>query len=227
MDLKALHSISYGLYVISSRLEERLNGQIANTVFQITSDPPTVAISINKQNLTNQFIRDSGLFAVSILAEEAPLSLIGQFGFNSGRDLDKFAGFNYGTTARGLPYLKDDVLAYLEARLIQEIDVKTHSIFIGEVTAAEILKKGNPLTYAYYHQAKKGATPPTAPTYIQGGPNSSYGESYQCTVCGYLYDPAEGDPDSNIPPGTPFKKLPDDWVCPLCKAGKDAFKKLD
>ncbi|NLA11942.1 MAG: flavin reductase, partial [Firmicutes bacterium] len=74
MDLKALHSISYGLYVISSRLEERLNGQIANTVFQITSDPPTVAISINKQNLTNQFIRDSGLFAVSILAEEAPLS---------------------------------------------------------------------------------------------------------------------------------------------------------
>lgn len=159
MDLTALYSISYGLYVITTRDGERLNGQIANTVFQISGDPPTIAISINKHNWTNQLIRKGGLFAVSVLAKEAPLSLIGLFGFKSGRDIDKFADLTYRETAQGLPYLEDGVLAYFEARTIQDIDAKTHSIFIGEITDAGVLRKGNPMTYAYYHQVKKGSTP--------------------------------------------------------------------
>ncbi len=227
MDLTALYSISYGLYVITTRDGERLNGQIANTVFQISGDPPTIAVSINKQNWTNQLIRKSGLFAVSILAEEAPLSLIGRFGFKSGRNIDKFADLSYRETARGLPYLESGVLAYFEARAIQDIDAKTHSIFIGEITDAGVLQKGNPMTYAYYHQVKKGSTPPAAPTYMKNARRSAAGAKYECTVCGYRYDPAAGDEVNKIAPGTPFASLPDSWVCPVCGAGKEAFVKID
>lgn len=225
MDLKALHSISYGLYVVASKDGERINGQIANTVFQISSEPPTIAISINKQNLTNEFIAKSGLFAVSVLPEEIPLSLIGQFGFKSGRDVDKFAGVNYLLTPQGLPYL-GKALAYIEAKIIQTVDAGTHTIFIGEITAAEVLNQGNPMTYAYYHQVKRGSTPPSAPTYIKKDERSKGMDQYECSVCGYVYDPTEGDPDSDIEPGTPFENLPDDWVCPVCGAGKEAFEKL-
>ena len=227
MDLKALHSISYGLYVVTSREGERINGQIANTFFQISNDPPTLAVSINKGNLTNSFIKSSGLFAVSILAEEVPLSLIGQFGFKSGRDVDKFEGLGYGTTAGGLPYLKDEVLAYIEVKIVQEVDAGTHTIFIGEITGAEVLKRGNPMTYAYYHRIKGGGTPPAAPTYIKDEQSSEMNGIYECTVCGYRYDPEKGDPERNVPPGTPFENLPAGWVCPVCGAGKGAFKKID
>ncbi|HHV34458.1 MAG TPA: High molecular weight rubredoxin [Syntrophomonadaceae bacterium] len=227
MDLKALYSISYGLYLITSKDGDQINGQIANTVFQISSDPPTIAVSINKQNLTNDFIKKSGLFAVSVLREETPISLIGQFGFKSGRDMNKFADVNYRTTPRGLPYLVDDALAAIEAKLIQDVDAGTHTIFIGEITAAEVLKQGNPMTYAYYHQVKKGSTPPSAPTYIKKNERRNGMDIYECTVCGYEYDPDKGDPENDIEPGTPFEKLPDDWVCPVCGAGKDAFEKID
>jgi flavin reductase (DIM6/NTAB) family NADH-FMN oxidoreductase RutF/rubredoxin len=226
MDLKALHSVSYGLYVITSKDGERINGQIANTVFQISSEPPTIAISINKQNLTNELITKSGLFAVSVLRQETPLSLIGQFGFKSGRDVDKFAGINYRTTPQGLPYLVDDALASIEAKVIQSVDAGTHNIFIGELTAAEVLKQSNPMTYAYYHQVKRGSTPPSAPTYIKENERRKGMDIYECTICGYEYDPAEGDPENDIESGTPFAELPDDWVCPVCGAGKDAFEKI-
>ena len=225
MNLKALHSIGYGLYLITSKDGERINGQIANTVFQISSDPPTIAISINKQNLTNEFIKNSGLFAVSILAEETPLPLIGQFGFKSGRDVDKFADVKYQTTAQGLPYLEDEAVAYIEAKLIQDVDAGTHTIFIGEIVGAEVLKQGNPMTYAYYHQVKRGSTPPSAPTYIKSERRNGM-DKYECTICGYEYDPAEGDPENDVEPGTAFENLPDDWVCPVCGAGKDAFEKI-
>ncbi len=148
MDSKALHSISYGLYVITSKDDEKINGQIANTVFQISNDPPTIAISINKKNLTHEFIEKSGLFAVSVLSQETPLSLIGQFGFKSGRDVDKFRGMNYRTTPKGLPYLTENVLASIEAKVIQSVDAGTHSIFVGEITDAEVLRRGDPMTYA-------------------------------------------------------------------------------
>ncbi|HHW28679.1 MAG TPA: High molecular weight rubredoxin [Syntrophomonadaceae bacterium] len=228
MDLKALYSISYGVYVIASKDGDRLNGQIANTVFQISSEPPTIAISINKQNLTHEFIKKSGLFTVSILEETTPLSLIGQFGFKSGRDVDKFADVKYELTPQGLPYLIDNTLAYIEAKLIQDVDAGTHTIFIGEIIGAEVLKQGNPMTYAYYHQVKRGSTPPSAPTYHKDNKEkrSNGMDKYECSVCGYVYDPAEGDPENGIEPGTPFEDLQDDWVCPVCGAGKDEFEKV-
>lgn len=227
MDLKALYKISYGLYVISSRKEDRLNGQIANTLFQVTSEPPTIAVSINKENLTHQFIEKSRTFAASVLSEDTSLNFIGHFGFKSGRDIDKFAEVHYKIGKTGAPIVLDHTLAYLEARVIKEVDAGTHTIFIGKVVEAENIKEGVPMTYAYYHQVKGGRAPETAPTYIKEPPKKGAVDmgKYRCTVCGYVYDPEKGDPDSGIKPGTSFEELPEDWVCPLCGASKEKFEK--
>jgi len=166
MDLEALHKIGYGLYVVTSRKGDRLNGQIANTVFQITSEPPTIAVSINKSNLTHEFIQASKVFAVSMLCQDTPLSFIGGFGFKSGRDVDKLEGVNYKIGETQAPIVLDNAVACLEARVKQEIDVGTHTIFIGDVVGAEVLNEKSCMTYDYYHQVKRGTTPKTAPSYI-------------------------------------------------------------
>ena len=227
MNHKALHGCSYGLYVISSRKGDRFNGQIANTVFQVTSDPPTMAMSINKQNLTHEFISESKVFTASILSQDTPLSFIGHFGFKSGREVDKFKDVNYKLGETKAPIILDHSLAYLEARVINQVDVGTHTIFIGELVGADVLRQGEPMTYAYYHQVKRGSTPKTAPSYIEERKETvSEMAKYECTVCGYTYDPELGDPDGGIKPGTPFEELPADWVCPVCGASKDQFEKV-
>ena len=167
MNLKALHKCSYGLYIISSRKGDKINGQIANTVFQVTSEPPTIAVTINNKNLTHEFITESKVFTASILSQDAPLSFIGHFGFKSGRDLDKFEGTNYLMGDTRTPVVTDHTLAYLEARVIKQVDVGTHTIFISEVVGADVIKEGEPMTYAYYHQVKRGTIPKTAPSYIE------------------------------------------------------------
>ena len=226
MNLKALYLISYGLYIIGSRKGDRLNGQIANTVIQVSSEPPTISVCINKQNLTHQLIRDSGVFTVSILSQDTPLSFIGHFGFKSGRDVDKFEGVKYKIGETQAPVVLDNTPAYLEAKVIKEVDVGTHTIFVAELVAAEVVREGEPMTYAYYHQVKRGTTPKTAPSYIEERKEVGIEVAkYKCTVCGYIYDPEKGDPESGIAPGTPFEELPEDWVCPVCGAGKDEFEK--
>jgi flavin reductase (DIM6/NTAB) family NADH-FMN oxidoreductase RutF/rubredoxin len=228
MNLKALHKLGYGLYVISSRKGDKFNGQIANTVFQVCSEPPIIAVTINRNNLTHQFITQSKVFTTSILFQDTPLSFIGHFGFRSGRDIDKFEGINYKIGDTKAPVVTDNTLAYLEAKVIQQVDVGTHTIFIGELVGAEVIREGEPMTYAYYHEVKRGITPKTAPVYIEEkkevAPKMA---KYECTVCGYVYDPELGDPDNDIAPGTPFEELPDDWVCPVCGAAKSDFEKKE
>jgi len=228
MNLKALFKLGYGLYVVGSRMEGKLNCQIANTVFQITSEPPVVAVSINKENLTHEFIAGSKVFTVSILSRDAPLSFIGHFGFKSGREVDKLKDVNYRLGETGAPIVLDHTLAYLEAKVVNQVDVGTHTIFVGELAEADVMKEGEPMTYAYYHQVKRGTTPKTAPSYIEErkavAPKMA---KYKCTVCGYIYDPELGDPDGGIKPGTPFVEIPDDWVCPVCGASKDKFEKIE
>ncbi len=227
MNLKALYKLSYGLYVVSSRKGDRLNGQIANTVFQITSEPPTIAVSINKNNFTHGFIRASKVFTASALRQDTPLSFIGHFGFKSGRDMDKLEGINYKIGNTQAPVIIDNAIAYLEAKVTQEVDVGTHTIFIGELVEADILKEGEPMTYAYYQQVKRGTTPKTAPSYIEEKKETPKMIKYRCTVCGYIYDPELGDPDGDIKPGTPFEEIPDDWVCPVCGAAKSEFERME
>jgi flavin reductase (DIM6/NTAB) family NADH-FMN oxidoreductase RutF/rubredoxin len=218
-----LQRITYGLYVVGSSLDGRLNGQIANTVFQVTAEPPKLAACLNKNNLTHEFVARSRIFSVSVLDRDTPMQLIGLFGFKSGREVNKFSMVKHTTGRTGAPLLLENTLAHVECEVVSEHDVGTHTVFIGRVVNASIVGQGEPLTYAYYHQVKRGGVPKTATTYVGA---ISTGDKYRCKVCGYVYDPSAGDPESGVSPGTPFEKLPESWVCPVCGAGKDAFEKI-
>ena len=230
MNSKTLHKISYGLYVICSKNGEKMNGQIANALFQVTAEPATIAVSINKQNLTHEYIEKSNFFTVSILSENTPMGFIGNFGFKSGRDINKFKDVEYKLGKDKVPLVLDNALACIEAKVIDKIDVGTHAIFIGRVEDADILSEDKPMTYEYYHKVKGGVSPKTAPTYSSMVDKETKKEEkkmdkYVCKVCGYVYDPEKGDPDGGIAPGTNFEDIPDDWVCPVCGVGKEEFEK--
>jgi len=166
MDKKALTKIHYGMFIITSSFEGKSGGQIANTVFQITSDPATVAISISKQNNTHFLLEKSGKFAISCLTEEASFEFIGKFGFRSSRDFDKFAGTNFINGQNSIPVVTDFANAYFEADIISVLDTETHTVFLGKLTNAAVLNDKPSMTYDYYHKVKKGLTPKNAPTFI-------------------------------------------------------------
>ena len=167
MNAKALHKLGCGMYVVASKQGDRLNAQIANTVFQITSEPPTVAVSINKSNLTHQFIQESRVFAAAVLRQDTPLSFVGRFGFKSGRDTNKLDGVDYRIGKTGAPLVTENAAAYLEAEVIKEVDVGSHTIFVGSIVDADVISDEACMTYEYYHQVKRGTTPKTAPSYIE------------------------------------------------------------
>jgi len=231
MNPKTLHKISYGLYVVCSKNKDKINGQIANAIIQVTSKPQTIAISINKQNLTHDFIKKSKIFTISILSEETPMNFIGNFGFKSGRTINKFENVEYKLGKSDVPVVLENTVAYIEAKVIEEINVGTHTIFIGRVTDAEIMAENNPMTYEYYHKCKGGFSPKTAPTYsvvidkekIKKKVDKM--DKYVCKICGYVYEPELGDPENGIEAGTKFEDLPENWTCPVCGAGKKDFEK--
>lgn len=149
-----LYKLSYGMFIVSSKKGEQVNGQVCNTVFQITSNPYTVAVSINKSNLTNEFVKESGIFVVNILGPNDH-NLVRRFGYRSGRELDKFAGIEYSRGITGAPILTH-CLGYLECRLLSEktLDIASHNLFIGEVITGKILVEEEPMTYDYYRKTK-------------------------------------------------------------------------
>lgn len=233
VDTKALWNISYGLYLVTSVSEEKMNGQIANSIMQVNAEKPKIAVSVNKNNLTHEYIEKSDVLAVTVLDEETPMSFIGRFGFRTGRDMDKFSQIAYEKGLTGCPIVTNNALSYFEGTIIGSADAGTHTIFIVEITGAKILKDGTPLTYAYYQKVKKGKAPKNAPTYkevpvkaetMEEKPGERNMQKYVCSVCGYVYDPEEGDPEGGISPGTAFEELPDDWTCPVCGAAKDEFE---
>jgi len=233
MDLTPLFTITYGLYVVGSRHGDKLNGQISNTVFQITAEPVRIAVSINKSELTHQLISSSGKCCVGVLSQSADMAFIGNFGFKSGRDVDKFQSVPYELAPSGCPVPTENILAYLDATIVDSVDMFTHTVFIAEITDCGITGEGTPMTYSYYREVLCGKTPPTAPSHMPSscetktddskGKEESLMKKYVCNICGYVYDPAAGDPDSGIEPGTAFEDLPEDWVCPVCGVGKDQF----
>lgn len=232
MNKNALTKISYGLYIICSKHNDKSNGQVANSIFQVTSEPPTIALSINKKNFTHELIDKSKKCTISILNKDASLKFIGPFGFKCGREIDKLKNVECKIGKNGVPIVTENALAYIELSIIDKIDVFTHTIFVGKITDAEMLNESDPLTYDYYHQIKGGFTSKNAPTYNiekkeinKKNLEEKKMDKYVCTVCGYVYDPAKGDSDSGIKPGISFDDLPDDWVCPVCGAEKEAFEK--
>jgi flavin reductase (DIM6/NTAB) family NADH-FMN oxidoreductase RutF/rubredoxin len=228
---ETLFKVTYGMYIVSSRDGDSLNGLIINTANQVTSSPPQVSINISKKNLTHDLIRKSRVFSISILRSDTPLNFIGNWGFKSGREKDKFQDINYKFAVTGAPIVIDHAIGYMDLKLVGELEVSTHTIFVGEVVESEIINDGEPLTYNYYRDVKGGQSSKNAPTYSGWADkpriNKDDHTKWVCNKCGYIYDPLAGDLDRNITPFTPFLKLPDGWVCPLCKAQKSDFSELE
>ncbi|HOW32137.1 MAG TPA: rubredoxin [Bacteroidales bacterium] len=232
MNIESFFSLTYGLYIVSAGDQGKYNGYVSNTVFQVTAEPPQVAISCSKNNLTTEMIARSGKFSVSVLHQSASPDLIGLFGYKSGKDVNKFENVNFVTGRSGTPIIVKDTIAWFDCEVTMQTDTGTHILFIGQVIDAEILDTSiPPLTYAYYRAIKKGLSPKNAPTYIdpaklENKPAKAVGKKYRCLACSFIYDPAEGDPESGIAPGTQFEDLPDDWQCPICGATKDMFEEI-
>lgn len=241
MDTKALFKLGYGLYVIGTESDGATAGCTANTVVQITGDPAQIAVGLNKNNYTNEMIQKSGKLTVSILDKTANMDLIANFGFQSSRTADKFhtSGQPFVTDAWQVPYLAEHTSAVLSAKVVNTMDCGTHTLFLCELTDAQVLSKEEPMTYAYYHsdvKNKKAAAP-------------AGGEAWKCSVCGYVHQGAM-TADFVCPvckqPASVFEKqeaveekwqctvcghiqhgaLPDDFVCPICKQSKAAFVKM-
>lgn len=244
MNYAAFHKLSYGLYLVATEFEGKKVGYIANTAFQITAEPSKIAISCNKDNYSAQKILDSKRFSISVLKKEVDTALIGKFGFMSSTEIDKFAGIETITAKTGAPIVIDSSVAWFDCKVLESVDVGSHILIIAEVLDGDVLSNAEPLTYDYYHAKYKMRSPKNAPTYIdkdklRDDPAPELVEEkseeieeenegvYSCNICGYQYDPEEGDPANGIAPGTAFEDLPDDYACPLCTAGKDFFTKVE
>lgn len=213
MNKNAFRQLSYGVYVVSTWDNGRPTGCTANSAMQITSEPATIAVSINHDNYTNKCIQESGRFAISILGENSAPSTIGVFGFKSGRDHNKFDEVEMAV--KGYMPVIADACAYITCEVVDKMETSTHTVFLGKVLDADMLKEDDPMTYAYYHNVIKGKSPKNAPTYIaEEAVEAPTKEKYVCSVCGYEYD---GE--------VPFEELPEDYKCPVCKQPKSVFVK--
>lgn len=212
IDNNVFRDVSYGMYLVSTK-NETSSGCIINTLVQITSTNPLIAISLNKNNATHNEIVKSKRFAVSVLSEETNQEVIKTFGYFSSKDINKFDNVKY-EEKENLPVVLEDISSYLICKVENIIDCETHDIFIGRVELTEKVSNKIPMTYKYYHENRKGTSPKNAPTYIE----EKKKDAYRCTVCGYIYD--------NEKEEIPFEELPDDWVCPRCGVGKELFEKL-
>ena len=236
MNLTTFYTLSYGLYIISAQIKKKKNGYVANTAFQVTAEPSQLAVSCNKDNLSAKVIAESGFFSVSVLNQDASKEIIGRFGYKSGNDIDKFENTQHFETPEGIPVVTEDCVAWFSCKVVKTVDVGTHLLFIGEVLDGNFIdEKKIPLTYDYYRKARHGKSPKNAPTYIKPSdekvseprgqkPETTSGQKWICLVCDHIYDPAEGDPEAGVAPGTPFEALPDNWVCPVCGAEKADFE---
>ena len=204
MNKKAMHNLSYGLFVLTTRIGEKDNGCIINTAAQVTSSPNRISITVNKDNLTHDMIRCSGAFNLSVLSEKAGFEIFRHFGFQSGRTADKFEGYTAcKRSANGLCYITGGTNAFFSARVEQTIDLGTHTMFIASVEDMEVLSADPSATYAYYQASIK-------PKPEQKG--SQEKTVWRCTVCGYVYEGEE---------------LPSDFVCPLCRHPASDFEKVE
>lgn len=199
MDNKVMNKLSYGLFVLTAKDGDKDNGCIINTAAQVTTTPNRIIVTVNKENYTHDMIKKTGEFNVSVLDESATFDTFQHFGFQSGRDTDKFAEITFARAENGIAYLTKECNAYISGKVTDTIDLGTHTMFIADVTGGEVLSDGSSATYAYYHANIKPSAKPVEK------------KGYICTICGYIY---EGD------------SLPADFVCPICKHGAEDFKPL-
>lgn len=200
MNEKALYKIPYGLFLLTARENNKDNGCIINTAIQVASNPTQICIAVNKGNLTHDMIVHTRTFNVSTITASADFELFKHFGMQSGRSTDKFADYpNAARSENGLLYLTQNANMYLSAKVTMYLDLGSHTLFIGELTDAQILSDEDSCTYSYYQSN------------IKPRPAAATGKTtWTCSVCGYVYEGEE---------------LPEDYICPLCKHGKEDFIK--
>ncbi|MBE6608580.1 MAG: MBL fold metallo-hydrolase [Ruminococcaceae bacterium] len=198
-DLTALFNIGYGLYVVTSNDGKKDNGLIVNTVTQVTNTPNRIAVTINKDNYSHHVIKQTGIMNINCLSVDAPFSVFERFGFQSGRNVDKFAGLEPLRSDNGLVFLPRNINSFMSLKVEQYVDLDTHGMFICSVTEARVLSDRETMTYTYYHNN------------VKPKPQTEGKKGYVCTICGYVY---EGD------------TLPDDYICPLCKHGASDFEEI-
>ena len=198
-DPTALFKIGYGLYVLTVKYGEKENGCIVNTVSQLTSNPLRVAVTVNKDNYTHEFIKNTGKMNVNCLSTDAPFGIFEWFGFVSGRDKDKMDGMSVSRSENGIAYLNFFINSFLSLEVESSVEFETHTMFICNVTESKVINNNESMTYAYYHAN------------VKPKPQPKEKKGYVCKICGYVYEGEE---------------LPEDFVCPLCKHGAADFEKL-
>lgn len=203
MNKKAMYKLTYGLFVLTSGRDGKDSGCIINTAGQVTSEPNRISIAVNKANFTHDLVKDSGKFNLSILSEKAGFDTFRHFGFQSGREVDKFAGYtDCERSQNGLYYVTAGTNAYISATVEQAIDLGSHTLFIAAVDDMEVLSDEPSASYAYYQSSIK----PKPEKPVSGGKTV-----WRCSVCGYIYEGEE---------------LPADFICPLCKHPASDFEKV-
>lgn len=202
MDNNAMFKLSYGLFVLTTKVGSKDNGCIINTAIQAASDPNQMSICVNKANYTHDMIKESGEFNVSVLSQDASFDLFKRFGFQSGRDVDKFADFKgYANAANGINYITEGTNAYFSVKVEITLNLGSHTMFIGQIQEAKVLSDVPSTTYEYYQQNIK-----PAPEAAKAGD----APKWVCKICGYEYEGEE---------------LPADFICPLCKHPASDFEK--
>ena len=199
MDKKAMYKLTYGLFILTAKEEEKDNGCIVNTVTQVTTEPNRITVAVNKKNYTHDMILRTGTFNVSVLTENSRFETYRHWGFQSGAETDKMEGITFQRAENGIVYIEDQCNAYISAKVVSATDLGTHTLFLADVTDARALADEESVTYSYYQKNIKTA------------PKTEGKKGFICTVCGYIY---EGD------------TLPEDFVCPICKHPASDFKKL-
>lgn len=225
MDTKAMYKLSYGLFVCTAVQDQKMNGCIINTAIQVASDPNRISIAVNKANLTHDMVKETGLCNISVLSQDATFGLFKHFGFQTGRTIDKFSpdlldplskelaqkaavdsSTIYALAANNIPYITLGTNAYFSLKVEQLLDLGSHTLFICEPTAMEVLSDVPSCTYAYYQDNIKSKPQPVDPASVPKGETV-----WKCRVCGYEYV---------------GEQLPDDFICPICKHGKDDFEQM-
>lgn len=201
MNQKAMYKLGYGLYVLTAHTDMD-NGCIINTAIQVTTTPNRISVTVNKNNKTHDMIMESGKFNISILSEKADFQLFQHFGFQTGKEVNKFEGYeNAKRSENGIYYITEGTNGYISGQVVNQVDLGTHTMFIADVTEGEVLNEESSATYAYYQEHIKPK--PEAKEEKKSG--------YRCVICGYIYEGEE---------------LPEDFECPICKHGASDFEKI-
>lgn len=211
IDKKAFYQMSYGIYFISSHNDNHLAGCIVNTLTQVTSEPAKFSVAINKENDTAKTILESKLFSAMVITEGIDMDIVRTFGFQTGKDINKFEQYEVEKDTLGNPYIKKGMNARIACKVVDTLDLGTHILFIGEVMESEVISQDKTMTYDVYRNVKNGTTPKNAPSFQE--PVKKTGKvAWRCPICGYIHEAEE---------------LPEDFVCPICSQPSRVFEKIE